>query len=199
MVICGFWIHEDGEKKICHKAYDNVVLDVNANNVLENSKNYRSAWLKMYKRNLIVGNVILQPEKKYYEDVVYWLMLVYYSTKISVISERLYYYRRRSDSIMTTISYMHINVRFEFVERIYDFVKNEILTKPDVDIQKISFDLLSYVLVHLRYGKTLVDDSNVDDAQNIKNCYYNIVVGFSSDRNWLKLLDVHNNSLKDMA
>lgn len=98
MVICGFWTHEDGEKKICHKAYDNVVLDVNVNNVLENSNNYRSAsWLKMYKRNLIVGNVILQPEKKYYEDVVYWLMSVYYSTKISVISERLYYYRRRSD------------------------------------------------------------------------------------------------------
>ena len=94
---------------------------------------------------------------------------------------------------------MHINDRFEFVERIYDFVINEILTKPDVDIKKISSDLLSYVLVHLRYGKTLVDDSNVDDAQNMKNYYYNKIVSFSSDRNWLKLLDAYNNSLKEMA
>jgi len=175
MVICGFWLFKkNGEKFTCHAEYKNetFIIEKNKNNVAHVAEEYRGAtWLKMYKRNLLIDNNIVQPERSYYEDVVFWLKCVFYSTRISTISDRLYYYRLRSDSIMSTLSYKHIDDRIKFIAEIDAFIKDKILTLPDACRSKIKNDAKSYIQNHIDYGKTLINDSNIENKEKLANYY----------------------------
>ena len=162
-----------------------LIIKENKDNVLEITKKIRGAsWLKMYKRDLLVQNNIFQPERSYYEGVLFWLKTVYYSSKISTISDRLYYYRQRSGSIMNSHSYKHIDDRFEFIRQIDSFVKNDILSTPNIDTHKITNDTLLYILEHLHYGKTLIEEATVENKEGLDKYYDEQITQFSISCNW---------------
>jgi len=205
VAICYYWKDEEG----CIAPYgnnredDNLVIPINKSNVLEIAKQFNPGCTnRIYRRDLLIKNNITQPERRYYEDVMFWLMVAYHSRKISIISDRLYYYRQRSDSIMNTLSYKHIDDRFEFIRKIDSFVKNNILTTPNVDTSRITNDTLLYILIHLHYGEALIASACVENKESMEEYYANEIIKFSAGCNWPTLPNTYkyyqqNNVLPD--
>ena len=194
VAVCNFWMNQEGVISPLRKAYENEVLVIaqNKHNVLEVSIQINPACTnKMYKRSLIIQNNMLQPEQRYYEGVVFWLKTVFYSSKISTISDRLYYYRQRSGSIMNSHSYKHIDDRFEFIRQIDSFVKNDILPTPNIDAHKITNDTLLYILEQTHYGKSLIDEATVENKEEVEKYYDEKIVQFSISCNWPALLTTY--------
>lgn len=78
-----------------------------------------SVWNKLVKRDLIIENNILCPEKLLYEETIWTFNLLKYLDKACFISKVTYHYRNRPHSIMTstdkkTRAY-HFSVIFENV------------------------------------------------------------------------------------
>lgn len=190
VAICCFW--KDDENIIspygANRKNDNYIISRNKSNVLEIARQFNPGCTnRIYKHDLLTRNNIIQSEKRYYEDVIFWLMTVYHSCKISIISDRLYYYRQRSDSIMNTLSYKHIDDRFEFIRQIDSFIKNNILSTPNIDTSIITDDALLYILIHLHYGETLIANACVENKESMEKYYANEIVNFSAACNWSTL------------
>lgn len=184
IALCGFWMFNyKGERIECHTEYKNetLTIDHRESNVIQITKKYAGAtWLKMYKRKLLIENNILQPEKSYYEDVVFWLKCVFYSTRISTLSDRLYYYRFRSNSIMSTLSHKHIDDRIIYIQEIDKFIQDNILISSKAGTSKIINDAQSYIQDHIDYGWTLIkktrDENKTEIASYYDKCLSELVI-----------------------
>ena len=146
---------------------------------------------KIYKRDLIVRNNLLQPERRYYEDAVFWLKSVYYSSTISTISDRLYYYRQRPGSNMKTLSKKHIDDRLEFIREIDRFVKDELFLLAHADVYSITNDALSYLLEHIWFGKSLIVASDEENNVDMERYYEEKIRDFTICCNWSALSTVY--------
>ena len=190
VVVCNMLCDEDGLISPYGTDYKNDSFAITSvkDNVLEVAILFNPGCTnKIYKHDLLIKNHIFQPEKCYYEDVIFWLMAVYHSQKVSSISDRLHYYRQRSDSVMNTLTYKHINDRFIFIRQIDAFVKDNILSKSNINTQKVLDDTQVYILRHLHYGKKLMDEAYLVNIMEMNEYYDNEVVRFSMDCNWLAL------------
>lgn len=204
LAICNILFNTDGSITPYYKEYKNDVIQLPESkvNVFKIVSQINPAcWNKMYKKDLIIGNKIFQPEHRYYEGVLFWIKSVFYSSRIATISDGLYYYRKRSDSIMTTYSRKHIDDRFEFLKQIDNFVKNDILPSPNADVHKITNDSLYYILNQLFYGKTLLSESTLENKIDLEHYYDQEIINFSLKNNWPALpvaytLYEENNFLK---
>jgi len=186
VAICYFWQDENGFVRpyAGSRENSNLLVSTVKSNVLEVARQFNPGCTnRIYKHDLLIKNNICHPEKRYYEDVMFWLMVVYHSCKISVVSDRLYYYRQRMDSIMNTLSYKHIDDRFEFIRQIDGFVKNNILSVQNINIAKVTDDTLRYILIHLEYGESLILDSCVENIKDMNSYYADKIIGFSMDCN----------------
>ena len=175
IAICGYSLFNyKGETFDCHTEYNNETLTVDhrENNVIQIADKYAGAtWLKIYRRNLLIENNILQPEKTYYEDVVFWLKCVFYSTKISTLSDRLYYYRFRSNSIMSTLTHKHIDDRIKYIQEIDKFIQNHILASSEENTLNIINDAQLYIHDHISYGRTLIKKAKIESKKEIATYY----------------------------
>lgn len=199
--ICGYCCVEGNIKIPCHQEYTMELIEIadNKNNVLTTVNSYSSAsWFKLYKKELIIGNNIFQPEKAFYEDVVFWLKVVFYSRRISVIPDRLYNYRQRHDSIMNSLSVKHIEDRMFFINEIDNFVKSVILETSGIDkINQIN-KLFLYLLKHINYGFTLTGEAMKSEGVDIEDYYEDLIRKFSCENNWpgiIAALDIYNENL----
>ena len=151
-------------------------------NVFDLADHIRGAsWLKMYRHDLLLRHNLCQPEKRYYEGVVFWLKAVYYSSKITTIRDVLYFYRQRPGSIMTTMSEQHVDDRLDFVEQIQHFFHSEILRTPHIDTEKATDDYVDFILKHLRYGYRLFEEACIDRSDPIWACYDQKVQKFTAE------------------
>lgn len=207
IAICNFWQDLDGVISPYGGNYINnhTPIKNNKSNVLETAMKFNPGCTnKFYKLELLIENDIFLPEQRYYEDVIFWLIGVYHSSKISTIGDRLYYYRQRSGSIMNSLGYKHIDDRIEFIKRIDSFVNDNILTIPNIDSHKITDEILIYILRHLNYGKKLIDEAVVENIESIDKYYNNEIVKFSVSSNWRGLplafrYSQQNNTLTQQA
>lgn len=191
VVVCNMLSDQAGLISPYGANYTNESLAVaeSKDNTLEAAMRFNPGCTnKMYRRALLIQNNIFQPEKRYYEDVVFWLMAVYHSSKISSISDRLHYYRQRSGSIMNTLTYEHIDDRFEFIGQIDCFVKNKVLKTPETDMHKIMEDTLVYIMRHLHYGYKLITEASVENKVEMSRYYDKEIRKFSEQNNWPALL-----------
>jgi hypothetical protein len=72
---------------------------------------------------------------------------------------------------MSTLSYKHIDDRIKFIAEIDAFIKDKTLTLPDACRSKIKNDAKSYIQNHIDYGKTLINDSNIENKEKLANYY----------------------------
>ena len=196
IAVCGFWLFDQSGTKAIHPAYENTTLSVhdNKDNVFEVAEQFRPAtWLKMYSRELLVSNKIYQPENRYYEGVVFWLKAVFYSSAISSIPDRLYYYRQRQGSIMSTLSYKHIEDRIEFIRQIDIFLKKYVLSVPATNTAKIEDSAFRYILKQLQYGKTLIQEADIENKRAMQTFYCDQIRQFSITHHWPGLLSICDN------
>jgi len=181
---CGFWCFSGNEKRPCHIPYKDSTYYIKPNkeNVVEITESIDEAtWLKMYNRDLLINNNIFQPDHRYYEDVLFWLKAVYYSSKITTISKRLYYYRQPLGSRLNPISHKHIDDRFHFIAQIENFISNKILKYPNTNIFKSTIDSTHYIMEHLNYGSRLLNDSPTDNKHELETYYNNKLEAFLID------------------
>ena len=194
IVICNMLSDEDGLIREYGANYGNEKFAISSDkgNVLEVAMHFNPGCTnKMFKYEVLRKNHIFQPEKCYFEDVIFWLKAIYYSNQVSSISERLHYYRQRSDSIMNTLTYRHIDDRFRFIREIDAFFKNNILSISNVDEKKVYDDTLKYILRHLYYGKKLMDEAHLENSAEMKKYYDDEISRFSVDCEWPALLAVY--------
>lgn len=187
IVICNMLSDQDGIISDYGANYknDNFAISSDKGNVLEVAMCFNPGCTnKIFKYEVLKKNHIFQPEGCYFEDVIFWLMTVYYSKRVSSISERLHYYRQRSDSIMNTLTYKHIDDRFKFIREIDAFVKNNILSASNTDVNEVIEDTSRYILRHLRYGKKLMDEAYLENSVEMNKYYDDEVSKFSVDCNW---------------
>jgi glycosyltransferase involved in cell wall biosynthesis len=189
LAICNFFFNTDGSIKPFYKTYKNEIITIQKNNIFEIvSQINLSCWNKIYKKNLLTENDIYQPEHRYYEGVLFWIKTVFYSYSICTISKSLYYYRQRPESIMTSYSQKHIDDRFEFIEQIYAFVKNNILQSQHINVTKIENDSLLFMMNQLLYGKTLLSESKIENREDLEKYYDQKIINFSQENFWPSLL-----------
>lgn len=74
-------------------------------------------WDKIYRRDFIMANEILNPEKRIYEDVLFTIKTLTLAKRISVISDPLIYYRKN-----TGVSIVDKEVKTDYFK--FDFLKN---------------------------------------------------------------------------
>jgi glycosyltransferase involved in cell wall biosynthesis len=187
IALCGFRAFYEDPEKILLTEYDDdtIVIDENKNNVFDCAHHIKGAsWFKMYRRTLLSDNGIQQPERRYYEGVVFWLRSIYYSSKISTISDVLYHYRQRDGSIMRSFSHKHIEDRFDYIEQIDQFFRNEILSTPGIDVYKATHDALDCIMGHLYYGETLIRDFGGEANSSYVTHFHRELSRFSRSNNW---------------
>jgi glycosyltransferase involved in cell wall biosynthesis len=190
IAICYYWQDEQGiiSPYGTNRANGTLEIKINKDNTLEIARQFNPGCTnRIYKRDLLIQHNIFQPEQRYYEDVMFWLLSVYYSRKISIISDRLYYYRQRQKSTMNSLSHHHIDDRFEFIKQIDSFVKNSILPTPGINTSKMLEDTLLYILIHIHYGKTLIDNSCLDSKKELEEYYANKIIDFAKRFDWPSL------------
>ena len=187
IAVCNIWQSLDGEIRPYETRYvdGRHKIRETGDNVLDVAGRINPGCTnKLYKLELIRANGLVQPEKRYYEGVEFWLMCVYYSSAISTISDRLYYYRQRSGSIMQSHSFSHINDRFDFIRGIDRFVKSTILNTPGIDQRSLLDDTLKYLLRHIHYGKRLVAESANSNREEMDGYYDDQIKRFSIQCGW---------------
>jgi glycosyltransferase involved in cell wall biosynthesis len=187
IAICGYLCHKGGTNYPCYKDFVKELIQINEtkDNVLEIVDKFpSSACIKMYSFNFIDSNDIVHHESQYYEDVIFWLNVAYYSNKISVIPEKLYYYRQRSESKMTLVSQQIINARFEFIGVIDNFVKGVVIKTPGVDVIKVEGECLLLILKHLHYGAGMLINHEDNRRSGFYQYFYDKIDELSVKYNW---------------
>lgn len=200
VAVCGFIGFDEDKKQIFKIQYDDEQIDTSnsGDNIFDHAgKIKNSFWIKMYRRAFLQNNNIWQPENRYYEDVAPWLKTIYFSTKISTVSEVAYHYRVRDGSIMNSFSMKHIDDRFYFLKEADNFFKEEILATPGINVYKITHDALNYFIGHLYYGETLIDDFGHENATEYLTCFNSQLLEFSKTHNWPVLPSEYNEHVKE--
>lgn len=187
IALCGFRAFYEDTGKVLITKYDDetIVIDEGKNNIFDCARQIKGAsWFKMYRRALLCDNGIQQPERRYYEGVVFWLRSIFHSAKISTISDVLYHYRQRDGSIMRSFSHKHIEDRFDYIEQIDYFFRTEILPTPGIDVYKATHDALDCIIGHLHYGETLIKDFGGESNNHYMEQFQEELLRFSDTRSW---------------
>lgn len=85
----------------------------------------------LIKKNTIKKNNI-SFKKGYFEDVDFYLKVIYYSKSIKILKQKLYLKINRANSIVNSLSKSHINDSFESYYRCYKFLLKKKLIKHKV-------------------------------------------------------------------
>jgi len=184
--VCGFRGFMDDNTQVFQTGYDDatIIVSEKKDNVFDCAHKIRgTCWIKMYRVAVLRQKDMWQPEHRYYEGVVFWLRSIYYSAKISTISDVLYHYRQRDGSIMNSFSRKHIEDRFDFIEQIDIFFRKEILSTPGIDVYKATDDVLDCIMGHLYYGESLIEDFG---GESKDDC------AIQFDRELSRFSDTHN-------
>lgn len=195
IVVCNFLQDQNGEISDYGGSYMHADYPCTANkdHTLEVAMKFNPGCTnKMYRRHLLVDNNICFPEHQYYEDVIFWVMAVFYADGLCSIPGRLYCYRQRAGSIMATLTEKHIDHRFVFIRQIDAFIKAKVLTSNESNASKVNNDLLTYILRHLSYGKMLIDEGESVSKAVLESYYMAKVADFSRDYAWPGLMISYN-------
>jgi len=196
--VCGINLDEGGSISPFPKLYKNEMFEISNNNVFEVAIQLNPACSnKIFKKDLILRNNILQPENRYYEDVLFWLKALYRSSKVCTISDRLYYYRQRSGSIMKSHSHKHIDDRLDFVSRIVDLVEDELSLAVNKDARKITNDALLFILEQLHVGSILIAEANALNREELETYYEEGISKMFVGTNWATLLKIYKYYLEN--
>ena len=187
IAVCGLWKDEGGQIGPFYRQFsdETLAIDESKTNAIEVAIQFNQGCAnKMYRREIIVDNKIVQPEHRYYEDVIFWFKAVYYSDVISTVADRLYYYRQRPGSIMKRLTKKHIEDRLEFIKQIDRFTKKTILRSSKIDSEKVKNDSLLYILDHLHFGGVLISQMGDGEKGDIEKYYSDLISEFSLENNW---------------
>ncbi|RLA40735.1 MAG: hypothetical protein DRR06_17040 [Gammaproteobacteria bacterium] len=187
IAVCGFRGFMDDDRQVFQTKYDDdtIIIGKKKDNVFDCALQIRgTSWIKMYRLALLHQNGMSQPERRYYEGVVFWLKSIYYSSKISTISDVLYHYRQRDGSIMNSFSHKHIEDRFDFIEQIDVFFRKDILSTPNIDVYKATDDVLTCIMGHLYYGESLIEDFGGESKNDYAVHFASKLSRFSSTHSW---------------
>lgn len=100
---CNFYFYYSNKKIVQNRSKNNIVLsnkEAIRDFLLNGEQVEVMTWNKLYKTELFKKNNIVFPFGKINEDNFTTYKLLYYSKRISIISECLYYYVQRDGSIM---------------------------------------------------------------------------------------------------
>jgi len=194
---CNFWQDINGNISPYETNYKDNKFEVDKNNSIDVAKRVNPGCTnKLFKLDLLRNNNIYQPEQRYYEGVVFWLKTVFYSSRISTTSKRLYFYRQRPGSIMKSLTSKHIDDRFYFIGKIEEFVNSTILINQDIDTHKIIDDTVTYILRHLSYGNKLINESALPQRKYLVQYFKASLVDYSLHFDipaTLTAYQIHNN------
>jgi glycosyltransferase involved in cell wall biosynthesis len=175
LAACGFTMFEGADVPIASVMPTRGPLTVERDkrNIFQIAQSVRPAsWLKIYLREMLVKNRISQPENRYYEGVRFWLECISQTDCIATVQQALYFYRIRPGSIMTTISFKHIDDRIAYIRDIDLFVRNRIMPNAGEHRDQVWRESRAFLVGHVAYGNALIDKSD-PAGQAIYRAYYN--------------------------
>ena len=86
---------------------------------------YASPWLHLYRREILIESGADFPEGYIYEDTAFYLNIIPYIKKLSVIEEPLVFHVRHSKSTMATFKAEKVRQIFSVIDYSYDFYKKK--------------------------------------------------------------------------
>ncbi|HOZ54943.1 MAG TPA: glycosyltransferase [Clostridia bacterium] len=160
--ICGFYrVDTDTEKVFSTemKKYNGKIIDMDINP--EDTLAINGAlWNKLYKAEILKNLDNLKNPPKILDDMMFFLLVLLKTKKISFINDPLYYYMVRSDSIVSTIKSEQIsstqNAMLE-VKKLYDESENGKKLKTLLDS-----------MVFLHFGLSLMFRVSYDKSSDFK-------------------------------
>ena len=138
------------------------------------------AWGKLYKTKIIKENLLYFPKGMLYEDLLFVMKYLYYSSKIIILSESIYNYRYdRGDSIVNSINKKDVDClkTVEELEKFFYEKKLEIILEEDYYIKYI-MEWIIYATIGKFYKKkvkykTLNEYINILEENYFFNKYLN--------------------------
>lgn len=202
IVICNIWQDQDGAVTPYETKYRDECLNLSPNkdNTFETAGRFNPAcWNKMFTRRLLLDNKLSQPEKRYYEDVAFWVKAVFHSSRVCSIADFLYYYRQRSGSIMSSVTRKHIADRFLFLDELDRFANDQLTRQEPIDKSRIAGATLQYFLKHIHYGESLLDDLSDTERNALHAFYQESIETFARTHSWPTLPMAYQLYKKEVA
>ncbi len=136
-------------------------------------------WNKLYRKDIIVKNMIRFPNYSFCEDVEFLYKVFLYVNKVSKIEDDLYNYYQREDSATKKIKEEAIEQFYKVLENLEKYIRNNFSEKLEAFyLYKIQFiySVSITLLTKINNDKTLKKKINEKNNSEIKNIDKSLVL-----------------------